>query len=61
MAEKNLVVITGCDSGIGKSLAEIFLKNDFEVSISFLNKNPFKNSRNVSAKKMDLRIEKDVN
>jgi short-subunit dehydrogenase len=61
MSEKELVVITGCDSGIGKSLAGLFLKKGFAVAISYLKNNPFKNSKDVFAKKMDLRIEKEVN
>ena len=34
--ENQLVVITGCDSGIGKSLCEMYLNNGYTVAASCL-------------------------
>ena len=52
---KKMAVITGCDSGIGKSLTEILIKDDYFVIISYLMNNPFSNEPNVSAYKLDIR------
>ncbi len=56
----DLVVITGCDSGIGKSLAEVFLNMGFTVAISWLEKNPFKKSENLHDRKMDITKKTDI-
>ena len=57
---KKMVVITGCDSGIGKDLAEIFIKSGYCVCISYLENNPFKDESNVFAYKLDLRIKEET-
>lgn len=56
----DLIVITGCDSGIGKGLADDFLKRGYQVAISYLEDNQFLDHRAVYAKKMDLRIAAEV-
>ncbi len=53
-------VITGCDSGIGRSLCEIFLSNGFAVIISYLRSNPFANNSMAYAKKADFRRPDEV-
>jgi NAD(P)-dependent dehydrogenase (short-subunit alcohol dehydrogenase family) len=57
--EKNLIVITGCDSGIGKGLCALLLKRGFLLAVSYLEKNPFQGNKSVFAHKMDLRVTKD--
>jgi len=47
-------VITGCDSGIGKSLAENLAKKGYSLLISYLEENHFTDFKNVCAQKMDL-------
>lgn len=58
--EKKLAVITGCDSGIGKSLCAMFAKNNYIVVISYLEKNPFPSVQNIFPHKMDLRNAQDI-
>ena len=48
-------IITGCDSGIGRSLCEVFLAHGYTLIISYLKNNPFEKNRKVFAKKTDLR------
>lgn len=55
--QKKLVVITGCDTGIGKSLVQLFSEKGFSVAASYLTAPP---SEAVFHKKMDLRLEKDI-
>ncbi len=55
-----LIVITGCDSGIGKSLAIQLYKKGYTVALSYLDKNPFENKPGVYSKKMDLRVPGEV-
>lgn len=57
---KKIVIITGCDSGIGKELCQIFSENGFLVLISYLETNPFSDNQNIKACKMDLRKEEDI-
>ncbi|NTU89853.1 MAG: SDR family NAD(P)-dependent oxidoreductase, partial [Actinobacteria bacterium] len=57
---KGLVVITGCDSGIGKSLVEILIREGYTVAQSFLEQNQFENVPRVYSKKMDLRLPEEV-
>ncbi|MBN2754367.1 MAG: SDR family NAD(P)-dependent oxidoreductase [Candidatus Goldbacteria bacterium] len=58
--EKQLVVITGCDSGIGKSLCETYLKNGYAVAASFLYNSTINSSHDFFQKKMDLRLTEDI-
>lgn len=55
-----LAVITGCDSGIGKSLSQIFADNGYSVIISYLKSNPFKGKYNFFAKRLDLTKENQI-
>jgi NAD(P)-dependent dehydrogenase (short-subunit alcohol dehydrogenase family) len=41
---KGLVVIMGCDSGIGKSLAQRMAEQGYKVVISYLDENHFQNN-----------------
>lgn len=55
-----LVVVTGCDSGIGFSLAEQLQRRGHTVAISYLRSNPFEGVSGVHACRMDLREPADV-
>lgn len=57
---RGFIVITGCDTGIGKRLAGILIQKGYMVIQSYLDQNPFENESNVYAKKMDLRKPEDV-
>lgn len=52
--EKQCIIITGCDSGIGKALCEVLEKEGFPVIISFLENNPFEHHEHIFSRKMDL-------
>jgi NAD(P)-dependent dehydrogenase (short-subunit alcohol dehydrogenase family) len=52
--------ITGCDSGIGASLARIFADKGYRVVISYLQRNPFEGNPNVIAGRLDLRDEGQI-
>ncbi len=55
-----LIVITGCDSGIGKSLAEVMLKRGYSVAASYLDSNHFEEAGNAYAKRMDVMKPEEV-
>jgi len=57
---KDLVVITGCDSGIGKNCADILLKGGTAVVASYLENNPFKDNALCYAFKADMAKEGDI-
>ncbi|NTW70938.1 MAG: SDR family NAD(P)-dependent oxidoreductase [Eubacteriaceae bacterium] len=57
---KGLVVITGCDTGIGKSLAGILVQRGYGVVISYVDKNPFGDEKVPFARKMDHRIPEET-
>lgn len=57
----NLVIVTGCDSGIGQSLAEILINNGFTVLISYLENNPFPSLSNLHSRQLDLRNQASIN
>lgn len=57
---KKVAIITGIDSGIGKSLCSLLINKGNTVIASYLEENPFKDNERVLAKKMDLRIEKEI-
>jgi NAD(P)-dependent dehydrogenase (short-subunit alcohol dehydrogenase family) len=50
-----IAAITGCDSGIGTSLARCFSAAGYTAVISYLEKNPFEGKPGIVARKMDLR------
>lgn len=52
--EDKLIVITGCDSGIGKSLAEVLIKRGYSVAISYLEINHFEEVSNAYSWRMDV-------
>ena len=56
-----MAVITGCDSGIGKSLTRCFADRRYMVIISYLSENPYKNEPGIIARKLDLRNPGHVN
>lgn len=58
--KKDLYVISGCDSGIGKSLASFLISKGIHVAVSYLEKAPFENIEGVHCFKMDLRIEGEI-
>jgi len=51
---KNLVIITGCDSGIGEALAGLLIEKNCTVLISYLEKNPFPPADNLYSCRLDL-------
>lgn len=58
---RGLIVITGCDSGVGKSLVTVLLQMGYTVVQSYLDQNPFEYTPNVYSQKMDLRKPDEVN
>jgi NAD(P)-dependent dehydrogenase (short-subunit alcohol dehydrogenase family) len=56
----NVAAITGCDSGIGASLARIFIDNGYTVIISYFDRNPFEGTPRVIACRLDLRDEGQI-
>lgn len=57
---RGFVVITGCDSGVGKSLVTVLLQMGYTVIQSYLDQNPFEHTANVYSMKMDLRKPTEV-
>jgi NAD(P)-dependent dehydrogenase (short-subunit alcohol dehydrogenase family) len=55
-----IAAITGCDSGIGKSLVRCFTAAGYTAVISYLGENPFNGMPGVIAQKMDLRDEGQI-
>lgn len=55
-----IIVITGCDSGMGRELVDLFAAKGYHVIASYLEKNPFKEHKNIITKKCDLRKETDI-
>ena len=55
-----LVVVTGCDSGIGLSVAELLRRRGYVLAVSYLTSNPFEGVAGVHACRMDLRVPADV-
>lgn len=57
---RSLVAITGCDSGIGKALAEALADQGRPVAVSYLGENPFVDDPRIRAHRMDLRRAADA-
>lgn len=57
---KDLTVITGCDSGIGKACAEILLRKGANAAVSYLGTDHFKNEPLCFAYKADMTKESDI-
>ncbi|MBN1799728.1 MAG: SDR family NAD(P)-dependent oxidoreductase [Spirochaetales bacterium] len=55
MNDKSLIIITGCDSGIGKNLCELLSAHNYIIAASFLKKNPFEQKKNIFARQLDMR------
>ncbi len=55
-----ITIITGCDSGIGKSLADYLSKQGRKLVITYLEENHFANDNSVTALKVDLTLQEDV-
>ena len=55
-----LAVITGCDSGLGKSLGEVMLNEGFAIVVSHLDQNPFPESSKTFPCHLDLRNEDEI-
>lgn len=55
-----LAVITGCDSGLGKHLAELMVKSGYNLVISYLEENPFSDNPKVYPIKLDLRKDEEI-
>ncbi|HOO71794.1 MAG TPA: SDR family NAD(P)-dependent oxidoreductase [Spirochaetota bacterium] len=58
--KKELVLITGCDSGIGKSCAELLLEAGHQLALSYLNNNPFNGNPRCHAYRVDMTGESEV-
>jgi NAD(P)-dependent dehydrogenase (short-subunit alcohol dehydrogenase family) len=56
----SLIVITGCDTGIGRSLAEVLAQRGFSIALSYLEKAPFENVPGIFQKKLDMRVPGEV-
>jgi short-subunit dehydrogenase len=56
----NIIIITGCDSGIGKNLAKILSSYNYKIIITYLEKNPFIKNKNILAYKVDLKNENNI-
>lgn len=57
---RDLVAITGCDSGIGKALATILLGHGVDVALTWLEENPFEGVPGAHALRADLRREEEL-
>lgn len=58
--EKGLIVITGCDTGIGNELAKTLIRTGYAVALSYMRKAPFKERQGIYQKKMDLRNPEEI-
>ena len=58
--KRELFVITGCDSGIGKACAELLVRRGRHVALSYLAENPFRGEALCHSYRMDLAKESDI-
>jgi NAD(P)-dependent dehydrogenase (short-subunit alcohol dehydrogenase family) len=58
--KKDITVITGCDSGIGKACAEILLRKGAYTAMSYLETDHFENEPLCFAYKADMTKESDI-
>jgi len=58
--KKKLIVITGCDSGIGECCTQRFSAAGYTVLVSYLEKHGFAQNSTVIAQKMDLKNSDDI-
>lgn len=57
---RGIVVVTGCDSGVGKSLVSVLLQMGYTVVQSYLNNNAFLSVPDVYSEQLDLRKPEEV-
>jgi NAD(P)-dependent dehydrogenase (short-subunit alcohol dehydrogenase family) len=57
---RGIVVITGCDSGVGKSLVAVLLQMGYTVVQSYLEEDAFSNVPRVYSQQLDLRKPDEV-
>lgn len=58
--KKDLYIITGCDSGIGKACAELLMSEGRSVAVSYLDKDPFSGEPLCRSFRADMTGEGDV-
>ena len=58
--EKRVVAVTGCDSGIGKSLASLLAGKGYRVVASHLGTDPLREDSGIVSVQCDLRKEADI-
>lgn len=54
-------IITGCDSGMGRSLVQLYTVREENILTTYLDQNPFKDCPNVVAYQLDLTDNNSVN
>lgn len=57
---RDLAVITGCDSGLGKSLAVLLATAGYQVVATYLDDHPCPDRANIAGIRMDLRSPDDM-
>jgi NAD(P)-dependent dehydrogenase (short-subunit alcohol dehydrogenase family) len=55
-----LIAITGCDSGIGRSLAEVLAGRGYVAALSYVHEPPLGEGPGIYQKKMDMRAPEEV-
>ncbi len=58
--KKEITVISGCDSGIGRAVAELLVSKGETVVVSYLRDNPFISCNNCFSYKMDFMVKSDI-
>jgi NAD(P)-dependent dehydrogenase (short-subunit alcohol dehydrogenase family) len=58
--ERELIAVTGCDSGIGRSLCGELSGRGYLVAASYLDADPFPGDRHILTRRMDIRSERDI-
>ena len=58
-SKKRVVLITGAESGIGKSTSKIFLDNGYKVICTYLKNNNNKNTKDIEYHRIDITKSKD--
>lgn len=56
----SLVIVTGCDSGMGMELAQLLVNRGFAVLASYLEENIFHCTENLFTHRLDLRDEESI-
>ncbi len=58
--QKQLIIITGCDSGMGRCIAEILYRRGYAILASYLEEDPRQDKKDFYSMKMDLRDDGDI-